>query len=118
MKKALLWLSKWDVVWSAPLAFVAFVAFAFVGESIFGISFGGYDPSIYQAAIYAAGITILFNGVIWVGMWFNWRSIYRYYLSEAINDFQNLHAWQRLAILFASYWFYFLFLYLVWQRLV
>jgi len=118
MKKILHWLEKWDVVWSAPLAFVAFIAFAWFIQPLFGDSFGSYDPAMYQAAIYAVGVTILFNGAIWAGMWFNWRALYRYYLSKAIEDFQKLESWQRLLIVFAFYWLYFFALLLVWGKLV
>lgn len=118
IKKIFYWLQKWDVMWSAPLAFVAFIAFALIAQLVFGESFGSYDPSMYQAAIYAIGISVLFNGTIFLGLWFNWRKIYNYYLTDSKKDFEKLEAWQRLFILFVSYWLYFLALLLVWLKLV
>jgi hypothetical protein len=118
MKKLIKWLQQWDVVWSAPIAFMVFIAFAYIGESIFGLGFGGYDPALYQAAIYAGGVIILFNGIIWTGMYMNWRSLYRYYLDDAITDFKQLQPWQKISLLLASYWLYFFVLLKVFLKLV
>jgi len=118
IKKIIRWLTQWDVVWSAPLAFVAFIAFAFIMQPLFGDSFGSYDPAMYQAAIYAVGVMILFNGAIWLWLWFNFREIYRYYLGQAIDDFNSLKPWQKIFILLAQYWLCAFALILVWLSLV
>lgn len=118
MKKVINWLLRWDLVWSAPLAFAAFILFSYVGEAIFGLGFGGYDPALYQAAIYAIGIAVLFNGATWIGMYINWRSIYKYYLKGARDDFNSLKPWQRIALLLLAYWLYFVVLLIVFLKLV
>jgi len=118
MRKIIKWLLRWDVVWSAPLAFIVFIAFAHLGECVFGLGFGGYDPALYQAAIYAGGVIVLFNGIIWFGMYMNWRSLYRYYLNDAIVDFQNLQPWLKISLLILSYWLYFSVLLIVFLKLV
>jgi hypothetical protein len=111
-------LQRWDVLWSAPLAFLAFIAFAVVGEQVFGFGFGGYDPSIYQAAIYAAGIVVLFNGVILIGLNMNWRTFYSYYITDSKNDFKNLPSWLKIGLLLLQYWLYFCVLMIVFLKLV
>jgi Na+-driven multidrug efflux pump len=103
MKKVINWLSRWDVVWSAPLSFLAFIGFAYAMQILFGESFGSYDPAMYQAAIYAIGIMILFNGSTLIALWFNWRGLYRYYLHKSKQDFENLESWQKILFLFGLY---------------
>lgn len=118
IKRITYWLQKWDVVWSGPLSFIAFIAFAWFMQSLFGESFGSYDPAMYQAAIYAIGIMVLFNGSVLASFWFNWRVLYKYYLVSAKNDFEDLQAWQRLAILFLWHLSLFAAHIFVWDKLV
>ena len=69
--KTLRWLTINDYLWSVPLTFAAFLLFGKFGESVFGESFASYDPSFWQASLYAIGITVLFNGAAFLGLWFN-----------------------------------------------
>lgn len=92
-----------------------FVLLAYLGQYIFGAAVGFYDPAFWQAALLAAGEVILFNLVIWLGLYFNFRGVFRYYVGEVkgdkvVNlskeDFGRLEPWQRISVLLFLYSFY------------
>lgn len=118
IRKIKYWLQLWDGVWSIPLSFLLFVLMGIVGETILGEGFAFYDPSILQAGLLASALIILFNMVAWLGIWFNFRGIFHYYLIYSKNDFKKLREWQRLLFLVFLYVFYFSVLTLLTIRLV
>ncbi len=101
------WLQLWDGVWSIPLAIAAFVSLGIAGQLVFGEGFAFYDPSIVQAGFLAAALLILFNLVTWLGLWFNFRTVFKYYRIYSKQDFKKLQPWQRIASLLFLYIFYF-----------
>lgn len=107
-----------DSIWSVPLAFLSFMAYGYFGSWFFGDSFGFYDPSFFQAAIYSALILVFFNGVSWGGMWFNFRAVYRYYITKSSEDFSNLAAWQKLLYILFLYCFFMVILTVLALKLV
>jgi len=116
--KTLRWLTINDYLWSVPLTFAAFLLFGKFGESVFGESFASYDPSFWQASLYAIGITVLFNGAAFLGLWFNFRSLYFYYLHDARTDFNSLSKLQKIFIALGTYLFFMIFFLILWLKLV
>jgi NADH:ubiquinone oxidoreductase subunit H len=93
------WLQLWDGVWSVPLAFVLFVLAGIAGASFFGDGFGWYDPSVFQAAMIAGAVLVFVNITAWLGIYMNFRAVYRYYKNDSVTDFKQLKVWQRLLVL-------------------
>jgi hypothetical protein len=123
MKKIKFYLQLWDFVWSVPLAIFTFLLFSLFGHLIFGDGFAGYDPAFIQAAIYAGLILVIGNGVVWIGIYFNWRKIFRYHsghwstrkednhtfwFNKSKIDFDNITPIQRICVTLFLYCFYFL----------
>lgn len=108
-------LFQFDFVWSIPLAFLGFVAFPYLGEMIFGQGFAFYPPEFFHAGVYAGLITILFNSMTQMGIFFNFPELYEYYLG---NGFENLPTWQKAAIFLFVYSFFYVSLLVVWATIV
>jgi len=125
----------WDGIWSVPIAFSLFIFVAIIGQQLFGVGVGFYDPSFWQAALLAAGELIFFNIIVFLGLYFNFRHVWRYYKGEHSNyakdkaqyrrtgyltvhdaqeeifnkskdDFNFLKPWQRILVLLFLYCFY------------
>jgi hypothetical protein len=128
MKKLKHFLSLWDGVWSIPLSIFIFFAIGFIGQSFFGQVVGFYDPSIWQTVFLAIGIMLAFNFAAWLGLWFNFRGVFRYFVGQkkedgsitnrSKEDAKNLTPWQRLLISLLLYLFYMLLLVLVLRLLI
>lgn len=97
-KKIKYFLQLWDFTWSVPVAWALFVLYGIFGQWFFGDSFGFYDPSFFQAIIYAILISVTVNGSIMGFLWFNFRTVYRYYVGQSKEDFLNLPATHKIII--------------------
>lgn len=118
IKKIIRFLLLADFVWSVPLAFFTFVGFTIFGEKVFGEGFSGYDPSFIQPLIYTALTVVFFNGVILMGLWFNFRTIYSYYIHESKADFKNLDKKYKLGVFLFLYIFIMSLCFAIWRELV
>lgn len=117
-KKILRKLMQFDFVWSVPLAFASFVAYGIFGELFFGEGFGFYDPSFFQAALYATLVTILFNGATLMGVLINFNGAYNYYLYKSKTEFEGLPPIQKMLIFLGLYGFLMLLQYFIWVKIV
>ncbi|WP_109301012.1 hypothetical protein [Aquimarina sp. AU474] len=115
MKKLRFLIQLWDGIWSVPIAFSLFIFIAILGQKIFGSGVGFYDPAFWQAALLAAGELIFFNLIVFLGLYFNFRHIWKYYkgeknenqlINKSKEDFNNIKPWQRLVLLLFLYCFY------------
>lgn len=119
IKKAKYFLQLWDFAWSVPLAMLAFFLFGVALQVVFynpddpqGAP-GSYDPSFLQVAFYASAMQVFCNGMVFLGMHFNFRGIWRYYKGHTSddgtvenyskNDFKAMEPWQRIGFLFLLY---------------
>lgn len=117
-KKLKYFLSLLDFIWSVPLAYIFFIVYGIVGEHFFGEGFGFYDPSFFQAALYAVLTLVLFNGVAFVGLWFNFRTVFRYYTTQSKKDYESLSPLQKIGIFFGIWGFFILILFFIWLKIV
>jgi hypothetical protein len=119
-KKAKFLLSLYDGVWSIPLALVMFIGSGLLIQRFFTdpstpeSAPGFYDPSFIQAAFYTSFICVFINFTVWMGMYFNFRGVWRYFVGKkkgtvvqnlSKDDFTNITAWQRILVLLALYSF-------------
>ena len=118
MKNFKHYLQLWDGIWSIPLSTIVFFAIGELGQYYFGAGFSFYEPSVFQAAILAAAMLILFNAIIWLGIYMNFRGLYRFYVTDSKLIFLKLTPWQKLRILFFVYFSFLLALLLLTTRLV
>ena len=113
-------LQLWDGIWSVPMSILLFLSIEIAGRMYLsdGDSLGFYDPAFIQAAFLASIYMVLFNFIAWVGMFFNFRSVYFYYLKDSKNDFKNLLPWQKLSFLLFLYCFFVVLMLIMTMRLV
>jgi hypothetical protein len=121
LRYAKFYLQLWDGIWSIPLAIVAVVGIGF-GIQLFytdptdmGQNAPGFwDPVFFQTMFYVAAIQVFVNFIVWLGMYFNFRGLFRYFkgvkqansvVNKSKEDFLNLKAWQRLVLLLFVYCF-------------
>lgn len=107
MKKIIDFLFRWDGIWSAPLLLFLFVAFGSFSVDFFGQGVATYDPGIVQVILLASAFLVAINFTTWLGIRFNFPEIYQYYTKDFKTDLKDLQPWQRIAILFALYFFLF-----------
>jgi hypothetical protein len=121
LKRLKFHLQLWDGIWSIPLTMVSFIAMGVLIQHFFtnpGDPQGGpgfYDPSFLQAAFYASCMQVFVNTMVWFGVYFNWRHVWRYYKgkrkddgtieNKSKNDFDNLTPWRRIVLLLSLYSF-------------
>lgn len=115
MKKIIRFLLLNDWLWSPLLAFAFFVGSGVAIQWLFrteeGSAAGFYDPSMWQAAVYAAGVVVLFSGAATVGNIVNFRGYWRYIYSRESSikeDFRQLKPWQKFLVSHFSFYFYLL----------
>jgi len=108
-------LQLFDGLWSVPLAFVAFTYFGYVSSTYFG------DPLIsmeYLQQVLLAGLILVFaNFVAFLGGYFNFRGLQKYFYSREIKvETRNkLTAWQRIKLyLWVYFGLLFSFLLILW----
>lgn len=118
VKKIIRFLLLADFIWSVPLAFISFVAFGVFGEWFFGEGFASYDPSFVQAIVYTSLTIVSFNAITLMGLWFNFRTVYNYYIYESKKEYKELSPIYKLGILLFLYVFVMSLCFVVWRGLV
>ena len=115
MKNILRKLQLFDGVWSVPLAFIGFTYFGYLSSTYFG------DPLIsmeYLQQVLLAGLILVFaNFVAFLGGYFNFRGLQRYFYSTEIKDHikYELNVWQRIKLYLVVYFgLLFSFLLILW----
>lgn len=114
LKKFKFYLQLYDAIWSFPLAVAAFIIVGlflqshFVSPSDGHSASGFYDPIFLQVAFYASCIQVFVNFTVWLGMYFNFRGLWRYIIghvstngevkNDSKSDFLNITSWQRLSL--------------------
>ena len=108
-------LQLFDGLWSIPLAFLAFIYFGYISAVYFG------DPLIsieYLQQVLLAGLILVFaNFVAFLGGYFNFRGLQKYFYSKEIKvETKNkLNAWQRIKLyLWVYFGLLFSFLLILW----
>ena len=116
-------LALWDVIWAPAIGFIGFVVAGIGIQWLYATEEGSaastYDPAFFQAAVYAAGVMVLFSGTSLLGMWMNARGLWKYlYRGQWKNDFQSVSPMQRLMIALTPYWLYIAVMIIIWRTLV
>ncbi|WP_143084039.1 hypothetical protein [Flexibacter flexilis] len=104
LPRFLRFLALWPDVWAWPFALLAFVISPFVLRAIDPTA-GTYDVGIWQAVLMAIAILVVFNGIVWLGVFFNFRPLFDYYVHRFKEDFKNLSPCQSIVTLMAFYSF-------------
>ncbi len=118
-KRLKFFLQLWDGIWSVPIALSLFLIIGVIIQAFYtdGLDTGGgpgfYDPSFIQAAFYVSAMMVFSNFMVWLGIYFNFRGIFRYFIgkkneegvvvNQSKEDFKKLQPWQRIGILFFLY---------------
>lgn len=112
-KKMLHKIRLYDFTWSIPFSFLAFVLHGIFQEVFFGHPL--YSTEWYNRAVLAVSILLLFHGVAFLGINYNFRGIFRYfYTSEEVKqDFKELPKWLKILFFPFLYFFYILILTLI-----
>lgn len=108
----------WDGFWSVPLSAIFFIL-AGIGIQWFFTPKDGqggpgfYDPSFIQVAIYTAFILVLINFVAFLGLFFNFKTIFGYLVGKQLEDgsvnhpfkseFETLTTWQKAKLSLGVY---------------
>jgi hypothetical protein len=123
MKKIIKHLMLWDVIWAPLLGFAGFVAVGMGIQMLYateeGSAASSYDPAFFQAAVYAAGVMVLFSGAALAGMWVNARGLWKYLFRGLWKpDFRQLTPLQRMLVALSPYWIYIATMIIIWSKLV
>lgn len=118
IKRIIRFLLLADFIWSVPLAFLSFIGFGIFGEWFFGEGFAFYDPSFFHAVIYTALTLITFNAVALTGLWFNFRTVYKYYIGDSKTDYKNLEPKFKIGLFFILYFTFMFICLFIWGKLV
>ena len=119
LRKTRFFLQLWQGFWAAPLAMLLFIAVGYLLQNIFtnpddpqgGPGF--YDPSFLQKVFYVTAIQVFMDFCIWIGIYFNFRGVWRFYVgkkqqdgtvrNESKEEFEKLLPWQKIAVLLFIY---------------
>jgi hypothetical protein len=113
-------LQLWDGLWSILLGAVIFFVCGWIVQLFFTNpndpqgSPGFYDPSFIQAAAYASFIQVCVNTAVLLGMYFNFRGVWRYLYGSkdkagnalenaSKKDFNSLQPWQKIVCSLSLY---------------
>lgn len=119
MKKFFRWLQERDIIWSVPFAFIGFWIYGFIQELVFGDPM--YTTEWFHAALLSSLIMILFNGVIQLGNYFNFRGIYKYFYSQKSSireDFKAIPSWLKISLYLFIYFLQMYALILIYKSMI
>lgn len=85
MKKVKYLLQHFDGIWSAPLAFISFVALGYL-LGIAGVAAGTYDIGFIQPLLLAACVVIGATNMAIMGIRFTFYTVYKYIYGKKSVD--------------------------------
>jgi RsiW-degrading membrane proteinase PrsW (M82 family) len=108
----------WDFFWSFPLSMLLFYGYGYIQEIAFNDPM--YSTEWIHKTMLATVIMILANGFIQLGMWFNFRGIYKYFYSKTSSirdDYKQLPIWIKVYTFLFIYFLQFLVFILIFQAI-
>jgi hypothetical protein len=102
MKKLREILLLWPGTWGLPIAFLLWVASPVLLRMVDPTS-ATLDAGVLQFMLYAAIAMLLFNELVFMGIKFNFPSVFDFYKTEFQNAFKGLETWQKVKVLCALY---------------
>ncbi len=107
-KKLMYKLQFWDGIWSVPFSFLAFALSGYFSVRYFGGEL--FDIGFLQPLALAALTVIFGNTIVMLGMFFNARSLQKFFYSRDVKvRVQNeLTTWARLKLYLVYYFGLFL----------
>jgi hypothetical protein len=69
---------------------------------------GQYDGAVLQKLIYCSVAILVLNVIAWLGIRFNFRTLFQYYANEFPSRFDYLSTWQKSCLLLSCYLAYML----------
>lgn len=90
-KKFKWFLSLWDGVWSIPIGIMLFtgagiiIQIFFTDPTVGDGAPGFFDPSYIQLAFYVSLIMTFINFTVALGMYFNFRGLFRYFFGRKLK---------------------------------
>jgi hypothetical protein len=92
----------WTEIWSIPLGLLLFWYSPHIIRFVDPTA-GVFDLGILHKLLYAVVAILLGNGIAFLGIKFNFPSVFEFYKSEsepsAFDDFKSITPWQRLKLL-------------------
>lgn len=92
----------WTELWSIPVALLIW----FKSDVILrwaDPTAGTYDAGILQCLLFGVIALLLGNGIAFLGIKFNFPSLFKFYENEAGENFNQLEPWQKIKTLLALY---------------
>ena len=91
-KKLKYFLHKWDGIWSAPLAFLAFCIVGYILTAVFGFTAGTYDVGFVQPLLLAIVITVGATNAGILGIRFTTYTIFKWWYGkkQISGDVKNI----------------------------
>jgi hypothetical protein len=118
LKSILNRIQLWDFVWSFPLSMLLFYGYGYIQEEAFNDPM--YSTEWIHKTMLTTVIMILMNGFIQLGMWFNFRGIYKYFYSKTStvrDDYKLLPTWLKVYSFLFIYFLQFLVFVLIFRAI-
>lgn len=117
-KKIFKRIQLWDFAWSFPLSMLLFYGYGYIQELAFNDPM--YSTEWIHKTMLTTVIMILMNGFIQLGMWFNFRGIYKYFYSSESDirtDFKQMTPWLKVFSFIFIYFLQFLVFVLIFRAI-
>lgn len=101
MKQLFKIIKLWPEIWSLPVVLLLWVVSPYLIQQLDETA-AVFDSGILQVFALAAIGVVLANGLVFAGIRFNWRWIFRHYAAAGneevsfTKDWEKLNAWQRV----------------------
>jgi hypothetical protein len=98
----------WSEVWSLPAALILWLVSPYFLR-LLDSEAGVFDAGVLQTIVLVQVMMLAFNGAVWLGIRFNFPTLFRYYAAtdrDGINsksDWKNLTPYQRICVLLCCY---------------
>jgi hypothetical protein len=94
---------------------MAFLGLAYFGHQLFGDWFAPMPAEDLHILVEAALILVAANTLAFLGLYFNFRGLWRFWLNDSKNAFNTLLPWQKIAVTLLLYFFFFAAYLICWQ---
>jgi hypothetical protein len=111
------WFDLWPDAWAIPVALLGlYASYHFI--SWLDPTAGKFDIGILQALLIGSVSIVVINTLVFLGIEFNFPTLWKYYKEKINQDFEALKPCARLAAFFSLYFFLFISIVLVFVSLL